>query len=194
MGENMKTLIMNGSPKMNGDTAALINEFVKNLMGEVRILSHFDNISSCIDCRFCWKDPGCSINDEMQEIYPYLNACNNIVLASPIWFSSLSGPLLNLSSRIQTLFAANHFRGETMNSKQKNGVIILVGAEKGTEIVPVQTALTIMKHMNVRRSSVSCVFSLDTNNVPAENDETAKRNVREAAILLNSLYESSLSE
>jgi multimeric flavodoxin WrbA len=87
----------------------------------------------------------------MQEIYPYINECDNIVIASPIWFSSLSGPLLNLASRIQTFFAANCFRKEAIEAKQKNGVIIIVGAEKGTEIIPTQNALTIMKFMNVRR-------------------------------------------
>ena len=189
----MKTLILNGSPKKDGDTVALINEFTKHLIGEVRTLSCFSDISPCTDCRFCWNNPGCSIQDEMQDIYPYLDECDNVVLASPIWFSSLSGPLLNLASRIQTLFAAGFFRGESRNVKQKNGVIILVGAEKGTETIPARNALTIMKFLNVRRPCVSSVYSLDTNNVPAEKDEKALKQAREAVAMLNRLYESSVS-
>ena len=184
----MKTLILNGSPKKDGDTAILINEFTKNLKGEVKILSCFDKISPCNDCRFCWENHGCSIDDEMQKVYPYLDECDNIVLASPIWFSSLSGPLLNICSRIQTLFAATCFRGETKISKEKNGVIILVGAEKGTETTPTANALTIMKFMNVRRPCIATVYSLDTNNVPAEQDNVAMKYAREAALLLNDLY------
>lgn len=184
----MKTLILNGSPKKGGDTAALINEMAKNLIGEVKILSHLDEISPCIDCRFCWQNLGCCINDKMQEVYPYLDECDNVVLASPIWFSSLSGPLLNISSRIQTLFAATYFRGETKKSNVKSGVIILVGAQKGTETIPTANALTIMKYMNVRRPCVATVYSLDTNNIPAEQDATAMKNAREAALLLNNLY------
>lgn len=188
MEEKMKTLILNGSPKKGGDTAALINEMAKNLIGEVKILSHFDEISPCIDCRFCWQNPGCCIDDKMQEVYPYLDECDNVVLASPIWFSSLSGPLLNISSRIQTLFAATYFRGETKKGKVKNGVIILVGAQKGTETIPTANALTIMKFMNVRRPCVATVYALDTNNIPAEQDAAAMKNAREAALLLNNLY------
>lgn len=184
----MKTLIVNGSPKKDGDTAALINELTKYLIGDVRIISHFDDISPCNDCRDCWQNPGCIIDDEMQKVYPYLDECDNIILASPIWFSSLSGPLLNICSRIQSQFAATYFRGETKNSKAKNGVIILVGAEKGTATVPTANALTIMKFMNVRRPIVATIYSLDTNNVPSEQDVVAMKKVQEAALMLNGLY------
>ncbi|MEN8908101.1 MAG: NAD(P)H-dependent oxidoreductase [Clostridiales bacterium] len=111
--------------KKNGDTEVLINEFTKKLIGDIKILSYYNDIAPCNDCRFCWKSPGCSINDEMQEIYKYLDECNNVVLASPIWFSSLSGPLLDICSRIQTLYAGKHFRGETKKNKKKYQQIML---------------------------------------------------------------------
>lgn len=187
----MKTLIINGSPKKKGDTTALIDELVRNLTGEVRILSSFSHISPCTDCRYCWNHSGCRIADEMQEIYPYLDACDNIVLASPIWFSSLSGPLLDIVSRMQTLFAARHFRHEHKETKQKNGVLIMVGAEKGTEEMPTKNALTMMNLMNVRRPCIATIYSLDTDHVPAVEDETALKGAREAAIMLNHLYNNS---
>jgi multimeric flavodoxin WrbA len=189
----MKTLIINGSPKKNGDTTILIDEFKKHLEGEVKTISCFSNISPCSDCRYCWVNSGCCIDDEMQDIYPFLDECDNVVLASPIWFSSLSGPLLNIASRIQTLFAAVYFRNELKSIKQKNGVILIVGAEKGTEVVPTQNALTIMKFMNVRRPCVATVYSLDTNNTPVGEDETAIKKAHEAALLLNSLYNNNLA-
>ena len=80
-----------------------------------------------------------------------------MVLASPIWFSSLSGPLLSLASRFQTLFAARHFRQEPAGGKRKNGVILLTGAEQGTEAAPIQTALTILKHLHVERPCTMAV-------------------------------------
>lgn len=128
----MKTLIFNGSPKKNGDTEVLVNELAKKLIGEVKIISCFNNISPCVDCRFCWSNTGCSINDEMQEVYSYLDDCDNVVLASPIWFSSLSGPLLNLTSRMQTKFANVHrptvqniYSLDTNNISAKEDVIAL---------------------------------------------------------------------
>ncbi len=183
----MKTLIINGSPKKNGDTTVLVNELIEHLSGEVRVVSCFNNIAPCNDCRYCWSNRGCAINDEMQDIYPFLDECDNVVLASPIWFSSLSGPLLSISSRVQTLFAARYFRSE-VREITKNGVLILVGAERGTEVIPEKTALTIMKHMYVRRPCVATVYSLDTNNVPAAEDQVALSGVRDAAAMLNELY------
>ncbi|WP_051685514.1 flavodoxin family protein [Clostridium sp. KNHs205] len=188
----MKTLIINGSTKKNGDTSTLIDEFQKFLKGEVKTISCSGNISPCRDCRYCWTNSGCCIEDEMQEIYPFLDECENVVLASPIWFSSLSGPLLNIASRFQTLFAAAYFRKEQKAVKQKNGVILLVGAEKGTEVIPTQNALTIMKFMNVKRPCIATVYSLDTNNTPVEKDRTAIKKAHEAALLLNRLCDNNL--
>ena len=183
----MKTLILNGSPKVNGDVAALVGEMTRHLHGEVRVLSHADGISPCVDCRHCWTNDGCCLDDGMTEIYPYFSACDNIVLASPIWFSALSGPLLNLAGRLlQCYFAAQHFRGVTPDIKPKNSVLILCGAEAGTEKTPIATAHTILKFMNARNRAAD-IFSMDTNNIPAGEDAAAMNAVREAALLLNRL-------
>ena len=90
----MKTLILNGSPRVHGDTVSLINELTKSLDGEYRIVDAYrSNISPCLDCRFCWENSGCAIKDEMQEIYSYIEDCDNIVIASPIYFSELTGKM-----------------------------------------------------------------------------------------------------
>ncbi len=163
----MKTLILNGSPKRNGDTAALIREFTKHLNGDVRVVSsHFDNISPCLE------------------------VCDNLVIASPVWFSELSGPLLTLASRIQTYFAAKQFRNQPIRIKHKNGILILVGAEKGTEEKASSTAHTILKHMNAL-PCIASVFSLNTNDVPAADDLSALDAARNAALLLNQLLDES---
>jgi multimeric flavodoxin WrbA len=185
----MKTLILNGSPKKNGDTEALIRELAKHLDGEIKIISCYDDIKPCSDCRNCWSNAGCSIDDEMQEIYDYIENCDNFVIASPIWFSSLSGPVLNIASRMQTIYASNYFRKEPVSIKRKNGVIIIVGAEPGTEVIPTQNALTIMKFINVHRPSVEKIFSLNTNSVPAEKDAVALSKCYEVANWLNHLPE-----
>lgn len=182
----MRTLIINGSPRKNGDTTALLDELVKHLEGEVITISCFDEIAPCSDCRYCWKHSGCAINDKMQEIYPYFEECDNVVIASPVWFSSLSGPTLNLASRFQTYFAGRIFRGEKRKA-DKNGVLILVGGEKGTEEMPKQNALTIMKTMSVRRPIIATICSMNTDKIPAAEDQEALAQVREAAQMLNEL-------
>jgi len=181
----VQTLILNGSTKKNGDTEALINAFVSRLEGEVRVVSAYNDIAPCTDCRYCWENTGCALKDEWQDVYNFLKTCDIVVLASPIWFSSLSGPMLNMASRIQSVFSAEYFQKQKLISKEKNGVIILVGAQPETKDIPTQTALGIMKHMNVRRSNVKMIYSLETNTLPAEQDQMALEKCREVAALLN---------
>ena len=158
----MKTLILNGSPKRQGDTAALIGALRKSLSGEVLELSSFDGFSPCVDCRACWTAPGCVLADGMRPVYPFFESCDNLVLASPVWFSELSGPLLNLASRlVQPYFAARRFRNEAPSIRSKHGVLILTaGGEKRTEEKAVSTAETLMKSMNALPIRMR-VFSLD---------------------------------
>ena len=85
LGDIMKTLILNGSPRKNGDTVSLINKLTEQLRGEYKIVdAYYANISPCIDCRYCWSSDGCSVDDEMTEIYDYIIDCDNVVIASPI--------------------------------------------------------------------------------------------------------------
>ena len=180
----MKTLILNGSTRQNGDTAALLEAFCSHLQGEIKTVSWYDHIAPCVDCRFCKTYEGCMINDAMQDVYEYLEDCDNVVIASPIWFSSLSGPLLNIASRLQPLFCARFFRGEE-RTPTKQGVVILVGAQSGTEEMPLKNALTILRNADVRCESVIVVRSMNTDRIPASEDEAALTAAGEAAEELN---------
>lgn len=128
------------------------------------------------------------MDDKMQEIYPFLAQCDHVVLASPICFSSLSGPLLNVARRVQTYFAGRFFRGEPELLKQKNGVLLLAGTEPGTQQKPLETTYIIMKHMNVCGPFVAAICSMHINEVPAREDEEALRAARDAAKTRNQLY------
>lgn len=175
----MKTLIFNGSPRKNGDTMSLINEVVKDLKGEYKIVNSYDcKISPCIDCRFCWENEGCSIKDGMQEIYDYIQECDNVLIASPLHFAELSGPLLCVTSRLQTYFCKKFFRKEKPVEKQKKGAVILVGGGFGDISIPYRTAKTILHHMNCRNilPLVSCHH---TNEMLAIDDEKAIAGIKD---------------
>ncbi|MCM1191975.1 MAG: flavodoxin family protein [Butyrivibrio sp.] len=124
----MKTLILNGSPRINGDTSSLIRKITEKNVDEYKIVDAYRcNISPCLDCRYCWKNKGCSINDEMQDVYKYIQECDNILIASPLYFSELTGKLLDVGSRLQIYFCARFFRKEEPIIKSKKGAVILVG-------------------------------------------------------------------
>ena len=169
----MKTLILNGSPRKNGDTSSLIEEVTKNIVGEYRIVDAYRcNISPCSDCRYCWENNGCCINDEMQEIYGYIQECDNIIIASPIYFSELTGKLLDVGSRLQAYFCAAFFRKEKPIVKPKKGAVILVGGGDGSFDKAYSTACILLHHMNCNNIH-KLVYSHNTNEKPAIDDENA---------------------
>ena len=173
----MKTLIFNGSPRKNGNTSDLVKKVAEKLHGEYRIVSAYDcGIRPCVDCRYCRENSGCSINDEMQEIYAYIQECDNILIASPIYFSELTGPLLSVGSRLQTYFCARFFRKENPIEKTKKGAVIVVGGGDGSVEKPYATARGLLHHMNAY-DILPVVYSHDTNSIPALRDAEALKGV-----------------
>lgn len=169
----MKTLIINGSPRVNGDTVSLINIFKEKINGEYMTVDAYRcKASPCIDCRFCWENSGCAIDDEMQQIYAYIQECDNILIASPIYFSELTGKLLDVGSRLQTYFCARFFRKEEPVAKAKKGAVVLVGGGDGHMDKPYETACTLLHHMNCYNIH-KVVFSHNTNDRPAVEDKQA---------------------
>ena len=174
----MKTLIINGSPRIQGDTESLIHIVKEGITGECKVLDAYRcNISPCVDCRYCWEHNGCAIHDEMQEIYDYIQTCDNILIASPIYFSELTGKLLDVGSRLQTYFCARFFRKEEAVPKPKKGAVILVGGGDGHMDKAYETACTLLHHMNCYNIHET-VFSHNTNQRPALEDEQAQMGVQ----------------
>lgn len=183
----MKTLIINGSPRKNGDTMALVNEMIKYLDGEIKIIqTYFDNISSCIDCRFCWSNGKCVIKDEMQDIYQLFDEVDNVILASPLYFSELTGKLLSFASRFQYFYVMRYIRKElNFKLKKKNSILIITGGGDGSPNPAISRANIIFKQINAEL--VGSILSLQTNDIPAKQDVNALKKAKELAIRLNEL-------
>ena len=116
----MKTLIFNGSPRKKGETKKLIQELSQELGGEIKVVDAYTaNIRPCVDCRWCFTREGCAVKDEMQEVFSYIQECDHIVIASPIYFEELTGMLLAILSRLQTYFSARYLRKEDPVPRKK---------------------------------------------------------------------------
>jgi multimeric flavodoxin WrbA len=164
---------------------ALIDEFINHLEGDYIIINAYDcNIQPCIDCRYCWEHSGCCINDQMQEVYNYIQECDNILIASPLYFSELSGQLLTITSRLQTYFGARFFRKVKPIEKEKKGGVIIVGGGDGSVESAYKTACTLLHHMN-SRDIAPVISSYNTNNIPARDDINAMEGSRGLALFFN---------
>jgi multimeric flavodoxin WrbA len=182
-----KTLIFNGSPRLRGDTMTLINRLIPKLEGECRIVNTCNRkISPCIDCRYCWEHAGCAFVDDMQNIYNYIEDCDNILIASPIYFSELTGQLLCVGSRFQTYFAAKYFRNEIPIEKPKRGGVILVaGGDANDPNKPYSTACSLLNTMNCSEIHPLIEFH-NTNTIRATEREEADALLNDLAAYFNS--------
>ena len=105
----MNILVLNGSPRPNGNTAAMVSAFVEGAGENGHSITVVNvcqkKIAGCLACEYCHtKGQGkCIQQDEMQEVYPVLEEAEMIVLASPIYYHSVTGQLQCAINRIYAL-------------------------------------------------------------------------------------------
>lgn len=170
----MKTLIFFGSPRKKGDTEALLSSLLSQLPGEKWVVDAYRaDIRPCVDCRACREKPGCVIRDDMQKVYDFIPDCDNVVIASPLYFSEVTPPLLSVFSRLQCMYSARRFRGEKIPVKPKKGVIILTGGGNGGPDKALDTCRGIFRHYLNAAEVCPPIMSLKTDDLPAREDEAA---------------------
>lgn len=181
----MKTLIINGSPRKNGNTAFLIDLLRRQLKGEVVELSAFyADIHPCVDCRGCWETATCVVHDEMQAIYA--DDFDNVVVASPVYYGTLPGSVLSLMSRLQPWHAAVYFLHQTPQQRPKKAAALLTAGGKGNEGKAHHHLRALFKMLNARGFEAHTACSGNTDTIPAADDPAAAAQVQEIARWLNS--------
>ena len=95
----MKILILNGSPRLNGNTMHMVNAFKQGAEEgghsvQIENVSHM-NIRGCMACEYCHtKEKGvCVQKDDMQKLYQEILSADMLVFASPIYYFTLSAQL-----------------------------------------------------------------------------------------------------
>lgn len=106
-----KILILNGAPRKNGSTAALIKAFTEDaesVGNEVReaYIQGMD-IRNCLGCDYCMKThQGCIQKDDegMNKIYEDLTWCDVVVFASPVHFGYMTAQIKAVIDRMWAWF------------------------------------------------------------------------------------------
>ena len=99
-----KVLLINGSPKANGCTAAALQEMtaVFREEGIETEIIHVGNkeIRGCIACGTCVKKGKCVFDDLVNETAPKFEAADGIVVGSPVYYASPNGTVLSFLDRL----------------------------------------------------------------------------------------------
>ena len=115
-----QVLVILGSPRKKGNSstlAARISRGAKAVGAEVEtVFLQAMNISPCRGCDTCQRDDskGCAIKDDMQEIYPKLIRADAWVIASPVYWFTMSAQTKMFMDRCYALpaYAKNPFAGK----------------------------------------------------------------------------------
>ena len=123
----MKVLMLNGSPRIDGNTTIALKEMEKEFLKEkieVEIIRVGNlAIRGCIACNYCYKNDKCGINDIVNEISEKFKAADALVVASPVYYASANGTLISCLDR---LFYSSHF-----DKRTKVGASVVVARRGG---------------------------------------------------------------
>ena len=100
----MKVLLINGSPKANGNTARALEEMIsvfskEGIETEV-VHVGIKDVRGCLACGSCYKTGRCAIDDIVNECAQKLAECDGLVVASPVYYASANGTLISFLDRL----------------------------------------------------------------------------------------------
>jgi len=106
----MKVLIINGSPRVGGNTSIAVEKISKTL-GEEGIEAEIvqignKNVRGCIACGSCGEKGKCVFDDVVNELAPKFEEADGLVVASPVYYASANATLIACLDR---LFYSTHF-------------------------------------------------------------------------------------
>ncbi len=123
----MKVLLINGSPRSHGNTAAALAEMAQifaqeGIEAEIVQVGNQD-IRGCIACGHCYKEGTCVFDDAVNVLAAKFEAADGLVIASPVYYAS---PNATLIAALDRLFYSTHF-----DKRMKVGASVAVARRGG---------------------------------------------------------------
>lgn len=104
MNKKLKVLIINGSPRVGGNTSVALREMemVFNEQGvETEIVQiGAEPVRGCIACGYCYEHDRCVFDDVVNTIAPKFEAADGLVIASPVYFANANATLVACLDRL----------------------------------------------------------------------------------------------
>jgi len=136
-----KIMAIYGSPRRQGNTALLLDQAVQGA-GEAgaaveKIVLRDLKISPCLEIYGCQETGRCVIQDDFQKVYDLLQQCQGVMLASPIFFYTVSAQTKILMDRCQSLWVKKYWIDQVpfgLKNYSRRGLFISVGATSGKKL------------------------------------------------------------
>lgn len=136
-----KIIALYGSPRKNGNSAALMKQAVAGARQQgtevEEIFLRDYKISPCMEIYACIKEGKCGIRDDFPAILEKMESCQGVMLASPIFFYTVSAHTKIFMDRCQSLWVRKYWIEKQQMGKgpeTRKGLFISVGATKGKKL------------------------------------------------------------
>jgi multimeric flavodoxin WrbA len=132
----MKVIAFNGSPRREGNTEILLSEAIRGVKQQGSEVTVYNlgtlNLKTCLNCGHCDSAGRCIIKDDMQTIHDEIRVADRIIVASPIFFFSVSAQTKILIDRGQTFWAEKYVHKKPIPAGPfgRKGLLLLVGGMK----------------------------------------------------------------
>ena len=133
-----KIVILNGSPRKAGNTAALTAQFTKGAKEAGNAVTEFFLDGMDIHgCKGCFgghssRECPCVQRDDMDKIYPAVKECDVIVLATPLYYWNMSG---QIRTAVDRLFALEEGDGNLLRGHGRASALLMAAEGNGFEDV-----------------------------------------------------------
>ncbi|MGD9015317.1 MAG: flavodoxin family protein [Candidatus Omnitrophota bacterium] len=128
----MRVLGINGSPRIGGNTDVLLDKVLQGAKaGGARIEKIILNrlkFSACQECANVRDDGTCIVEDDLQPVYKKIEQADVIILASPIFFGSLSAQTKMMIDRFQCVWRVKYILKKDIFKRKRKGIFVCVEA------------------------------------------------------------------
>ena len=104
MNKQLKVLIINGSPRVGGNTSIALREmetvFNEQGVGTEIVQIGAESVRGCIACGYCYEHDRCAFDDVVNTIALKFEAADGLVVASPVYFASANATLVACLDRL----------------------------------------------------------------------------------------------
>ncbi|MDO8602858.1 MAG: flavodoxin family protein [Candidatus Omnitrophota bacterium] len=130
----MRILGINASPRIEGNIDLLLDKVLQGAGSKgadtEKIILNKLKFVPCQECEKMADDGGCLVNDDMQAVYKKIKEADAIVLASPVFFGSLSAQSKMMIDRFQCAWRAKYILKKDNGYKKMPGAFISVEGSK----------------------------------------------------------------
>ena len=124
----MKVLIINGSPRLNGNSSKLTDELIGIFNKEGVEVDLYQigakAIRGCMACGYCHEHGECVFKDDVNDLNKRLEAADGLIVISPVYYGSANGSVISLLDR---LFYSSH-----IDKRFKVGAAFAIARGAGT--------------------------------------------------------------